>query len=168
MSKLNIFSHIPTVLTLLIMPVTSAIALLAVAKPIIAQSDNLNNFDLALGVHQPNATVMGYTGGAYSLASIVNKDRYGNHCMGYGDPKPDHIMILKNDFERLRIQVKSGSKDTTLVIRKVEENDIRCGFAQHINQDAVIDSQNWQAGKYEIWVGSMKPNQRSNYRLSVQ
>ena len=158
MSTAGIFSFVSTVLALMIMPVTSAIA----------QKKDLNSFHLALSLNQTTAKVIGSTGGGYSLASMVNKDHYGNHCMGYGDPQPDHIMILDNDFARLRLKVKSGGKDTTLVVKRTDNENIRCGFGQQHSRDAVIDGHNWQAGEYKIWVGSMKPHQHSNYSLSVE
>ena len=158
MLKIGTFSVISTVLALLIMPTISAIA----------QKKDLNSFHLALGPNQTTAKVMGSTGGSYSLASIVNQDHYGNHCMGYGDPEPDHTMILDNDFASLKLKVNSGGKDTTLVVRSINRKDIRCGFGQQHTRDAVIDGNNWKAGRYEIWVGSMQPHQRSNYSLSVE
>ena len=158
MSKVSNFSYISIVLTLLIMPLTRAIA----------QNKDLNSLHLALGLNQTTAEVIGSTGGGYSLASIVNQDFYGNHCMGYGDPKPDHIMFLENDFSRLKLKVKSGGKDTTLVVKRTDNQDVRCGFGQQHNRDAVISGRNWKAGQYEIWVGSMEPNQHSSYSLSVQ
>lgn len=158
MSKLFTFNFISTALALMIMPVTSAIA----------QKKDWNSFHLALGLNQTTTKLSGSTGGGYSLASIVNKDRYGNHCMGYGDPEPDHTMILDNDFSQLKLKVKSGGKDTTLVVKRTDNQDVRCGFGQQHSRDAVIQGQHWQAGKYEIWVGSMRPHHRSNYSLSIQ
>ena len=158
MSKVDTFRFMSTVVALIIMPVTNAIA----------QKKDLNTFHIALGLDQTRVQVMGSTGGSYSLASIVNRDHYGNHCMGYGDPEPDHTMILENDFSRLKLKVKSGGKDTTLVIKSVDNHDIRCGFGQQHSRDAAIDGRNWKAGRYEIWVGSMKPRQKSNYSLSVE
>ena len=158
MFRLGAFRCISTLVALIIMPVTSAIA----------QKKDLNTFHLAFGLNQTKARVMGSTGGSYSLASIVNQDNYGNHCMGYGDPEPDHTMVLDNDFSRLQLRVKSGGKDTTLVVKSIDRQDIRCGFGQQHSRDAVIDGRNWKAGRYEIWVGSMKPRQKSNYSLSVE
>ena len=158
MLKLSIYEYIPIAMALVIMPTTS----------VIAQGQDVNSFNLALGLNQASAKVIGSTGGAYSLASIVNQDSYGNHCMGYGDPKPDHIMTLENDFSRLRLQVNSGGEDTTLVVRRIDQEDVRCGFGKHHSRDAIVEGHNWKAGKYEIWVGSMKPHHHSNYSLSIQ
>lgn len=134
----------------------------------LAQRNSLNNLNLAVGSEQTKKVVTGNTGGSYSLASIANSDRNGNPCMGYGDPQPDRIVTLKGDFARLKVQVNSGGNDTTLLIKNVEERTIRCGFGQNGTKDAVIEDSNWKAGTYQIWVGSVTPNMRSPYRLSIQ
>jgi hypothetical protein len=148
-----------------------SIAIVVVALPFVptlAQNNRFSHLSLALGFDRAAATVMGYTGGSYSLASIANQDRYGNPCIGYGDPEPDHSMVLENDFPQLTVQIDSGGKDTTLIIKGPDRQNVRCGFADNDSRDAVVDDINWQAGKYEIWVGSMKPNQHSPYRLFVE
>ncbi len=136
--------------------------------PVLSQNNRFSHLNLALGFDRAAATLMGYTGGSYSLSSIVNQDRYGNPCIGYGAPEPDHSMVLENNFPQLTIQIDSGGKDTTLIIRGPDRQNVRCSFAHNDRRDAAIEDLNWQAGKYEIWVGSMQPNQRSPYRLFVR
>jgi hypothetical protein len=138
------------------------------ATPILAQGANFEQLTLARGFNKATSVVRGYTGGSYSLSSITNTDRSNQPCIGYGDPNPDHIMILENDFPKLALQVDSGGKDTTLVIRGPDKNMIRCSFATNDSQDARLEDTNWKAGRYEIWVGSMQSGQRLNYRLSAQ
>ena len=121
-----------------------------------------------MGSEETKKVVTGNTGGSYSLASIANRDRDGNPCIGYGDSQPDRTLALKGDFARLKVQVNSGGNDTTLLIKNVEDRTIRCGFGQNGSRDAVIEDSNWQAGTYQIWVGSVTPNMRSQYRLSIQ
>lgn len=158
MYKISNIGLTAILLALVFIPVTRAIA----------QRKDFNSLHLALRLNQTTAQVIGSTGGGYSLASIVNQDRHGNHCMGFGDPEPDHTLILENDFSRLKLQVNSGGKDTTLVVKRVDDRDIRCGFGKQHNRDAVIIGRNWQAGRYNIWVGSMKPSENYNYSLSVE
>ena len=158
MYKINKIGLTTILLALVFIPVTRAIA----------QKKDLNSLHLALSLNQTTAQVIGSTGGGYSLASIVNQDRHGNHCMGYGDPEPDHTMILENDFSQLKLQVNSGGKDTTLVVKRVDDRDIRCGFGKQHNRDAAIFGRHWQAGTYNIWVGSMIPGDNYNYSLSVE
>ncbi|MBE9170710.1 hypothetical protein IQ238_25410 [Pleurocapsales cyanobacterium LEGE 06147] len=158
MWQISSYSLIPIAIVVVAIPL----------MPMLAQNNRFSHLNLALGFDRATAIVMGYTGGSYSLSSIVNQDRHGNPCIGYGDPEPDHSMVLENDFPRLTIQIDSGGKDTTLIVRGPERQNIRCGFAHNESRDAVVDDINWQAGTYEIWVGSMKPNQNSPYRLSVR
>ena len=142
--------------------------ILAIPSETFAQRNNLDDLILAVGSEETKSILIGSTGGTYSLASISNKDKEGNPCIGYGDPKPDHIMTLKSNFSRLKLQIDSAGNETTLVVKAVANNQIRCGFGQNNRQDALIEDRNWSAGTYHIWVGSVRPNQRSQYRLSVE
>ena len=133
-----------------------------------AQRMHKDHFILAVDSSQTSAIVTGSTGGGYSLASITNRDRQGNPCMGYGDPEPDHVMILESEFSQLSLKVNSRGSDTTLVVKGPGKNNIRCGFGKNNQRDALVQDSQWQPGEYKIWVGSVTPNQRSGYRLSVQ
>lgn len=134
----------------------------------LAQKNDLNHLILAVGADRTVEILTGNTGGAYSLASISNRDSKGNPCMGYGDPQPDHILTLQNDFAQLQLQIDSGGSETTLIIKNLETNNIYCAFGQNNQTDAVIKDTDWPAGTYHIWVGSIYPNLRSPYRLLVQ
>jgi hypothetical protein len=134
--------------------------------PAIAE-EQLASLILATGFSQTTAIAIGYTGGAFSLASIANQDKYGNHCMGYGDPKPDHSMVLENDFTQLSLKIDSNGRDTTLLIKGPDE-DIRCAVGEKEIRDALIRDRNWKRGRYDIWVGSMQAIRRSPYRLSIE
>ena len=138
------------------------------ASTTIAQRPNQDHFILAVDSSQTSAIVTGSTGGSYSLASIANRDRYDNPCMGYGDPEPDHIMILESEFSQLSLKVNSRGSDTTLIVKGPGRNNIRCGFGKNNHRDALVQDSQWKSGEYKIWVGSVSPNQRSGYRLSVQ
>jgi hypothetical protein len=150
-------------------PVFLVMALLcSIPEITLAQKNDLNHLILAVGADKKAEIMMGNTGGAYSLASISNTDSQGNPCMGYGDPQPDHILTLQNDFAQLQLQVNSGGSDTTLIIKHLETDNIRCAFGQNNQKDAMIQDTDWTAGTYQIWVGSIYPNQRSPYRLLIQ
>ena len=145
------------------------VSLYSLLAPIsLAQKNSMSNLILAAGASQVKESLMGNTGGSYSLASIANNDSKGNLCLGYGDPEPDHTMVLKSDFNKLLLQIDSGGNDTTLLIKSAENDSIYCAYGQNNSRDAVIEAQNWSADTYYIWVGSMTPNQRSPYRILVQ
>ena len=108
----------------------------------------------------------GHTGGSYSLAAISNRDVEGVACLGYGDSRPDHIVTLESDFAQLAFQVDSKGKDTALLIQG--PGGVRCGEdASAINFDDRIEIENAKRGRYSVWVGTMEPRSRENYRLLV-
>ena len=113
-------------------------------------------------------TVTGYTGGSYSLSTISKRDRQRNLCIGFADPKPDHILVLEKDFPKLNIKVNSGGNDTTLLIVGPDKKTVHCGDDTGKSKDASIKGRNWKAGTYQIWVGSFKARTRKTYRLSLQ
>ena len=147
----------------LIIPLVCSLAEIA-----LAQRKSFDDLILAVEADRVEGVVTGNTGGSYSLASITNRDRQGNPCMGYGDPQPDHIVTLKGNFKRLTWQIDSRGSDTTLLVKNIDNNYVRCGFGSGSSKDAVIQDGKWSAGTYHIWVGSMSPNQRSSYRLSIE
>lgn len=134
----------------------------------VAQRPPQDHFILAADSSQTSAIVTGSTGGGYSLASIINRDRDGNPCMGYGDPEPDHVMVLESEFSQLSLKVNSRGSDTTLIIKGPGKNNVRCGFGKNHHRDAFVKGSQWPSGEYKIWVGSVTPNQRTGYRLSIQ
>lgn len=138
-----------------------------IAMPAIAGGDG--HFQtLTLGGNASQKIVSGYTTGSFSLSSIANSDKDNNPCIGYGSPNPDHVMVLENNFAKLKLQVDSGGRDTTLLVRGPNSNTVRCSFGSGKSKDAAIVDNNWKAGKYEIWVGSIEAGQRWDYRLSVE
>ncbi|HEY9847242.1 MAG TPA: hypothetical protein V6D03_13725 [Candidatus Caenarcaniphilales bacterium] len=138
-----------------------------IATPVLAQNANFGTFTLLPGF-SGSKVVEGYTNGSYALSNIAPSDRHQNRCLGYGDPTPDHIMVLQKNFSRLKLQVKSGGYDTTLLIRGPQKTVTRCGDDVGKNQEASVEDSNWQAGTYQIWVGSFEARRRRDYTLSVQ
>ncbi|EKQ70642.1 hypothetical protein OsccyDRAFT_0943 [Leptolyngbyaceae cyanobacterium JSC-12] len=141
-----------------------AIAILPLSA--IAQESNFGK--LALNTSNPSGTVTGSTGGTTSLPAIVsNRDRHNKPCLGFGDPRPDHVLVLQQPFPSLSVRVRS-SADTTLVIQG-PDGIVRCGDATSSNKkDAVITDSNWPAGIYKVWVGTANPGTQRDYTLTVQ
>ncbi|MBW4471421.1 MAG: hypothetical protein KME45_13595 [Stenomitos rutilans HA7619-LM2] len=135
------------------------------ALPVLAQS---NFGGLTLGSGKQTGTLSGSTGGSTSLPAIVsNHDRNNNTCLGFGDPTPDHILVLQQNFSTLNLRVNSGGSGTTLVIQGAR--DVRCSDNTTARrQDASLTDTDWQAGTYKIWVGTAAPGVRRDYTLSVK
>ncbi|NWF57854.1 MAG: hypothetical protein HXY43_00620 [Fischerella sp.] len=147
------------------------LALLAVIVPVPVVADTATNFGkitLSPDFEATQGTVAGYTGGSYSLSAISNRDRNKNACIGFADPTPDHILILKKNFPHLKIQVNSKGYDTTLLIQGPDKSTIRCGDDTGDSKDASIEDKDWKAGTYKIWVATFNSGVKRDYTLSVQ
>lgn len=123
---------------------------------------------LTLGADKQAGVLSGSTGGPTSLPAIVsNHDRNGNACLGFGDPTPDHILVLQQNFPTLKLRVNSGGGDTTLVVQG--DGEVRCSDSTTMRKkDASLTDKDWKAGTYRIWVGTVAPGVRRNYTLSVK
>lgn len=140
---------------------------LLVAAPGLAQTSNFDSLTLQPGFKPAAGSVRGYTNGSFALSAKAKRDRDNNPCQGFGTPTPDHIMVLKQNFSSLRLQVQSPGNDTTLLVQG-PGNVIRCGDDSGSSKDASVQDQNWQAGPYKIWVGSFEPTKRQKYTLTVK
>lgn len=137
------------------------------ATPVLAQTANFGSVSLSPGFKPLDGVVKGYTGGSYSLSTIANRDHDNKPCIGFGDPTPDHILVLKKNFSGLKVQVDSGGYDTTLLIQGPNKNTITCGDDTGNNKDASVEASNWKAGTYRIWVGTFDDGLKRDYTLSV-
>lgn len=135
------------------------------AIPAVAQSDNLRS--LTLDNQTTSGMMMGATGGRTSLPAVVsNSDRQNQRCLGFGDPSPDHTLVLKRPFSSLSLRVDSGGGDTTLLISG--PGGVRCADSGESGGDVRLQQEDWEAGTYQIWVGTVTPNVSRDYRLTVR
>lgn len=140
-----------------------------VAAESIATAQDSSFGSLTLDAAKKSGVLTGSTGGSISLPAVVsNSDRNNNKCLGFGDTKPDHLLILKQNFAALKLRVNSGGSDTTLVVQG-PGGAIRCGDdISSSNKDASIDDTDWQAGTYRVWVGITAPGMQRDYSLSIR
>lgn len=135
------------------------------AFPAIAQSDNFKT--LTIDDKTKSGMLMGSTGGTTSLPAIVsNSDRQKRKCFGFGDPTPDHTLILKQPLSSLTLRVDSGGADTTLLVSGPD--GVRCADAGETGGDVRMQEGDWQPGTYQVWVGTVTPNTNRDYRLVVR
>ncbi|MTJ10382.1 MULTISPECIES: hypothetical protein [unclassified Anabaena] len=138
------------------------------ATSVLAETANFGSLKLSPGFAASQGTTSGYTGGAYSLSAISNRDLDKNLCIGFADPNPDHILVLEKDFDNLKILVNSGGNDTTLLIKGPDDQTIRCGDDTGRSKDASVSNKKWRQGTYHIWVGMFDQGVKRNYVLTVQ
>ncbi|MDY6937533.1 MAG: hypothetical protein SWY16_07690 [Cyanobacteriota bacterium] len=119
----------------------------------------------------PNAiSGEGFTGGTTSLPAMFgNQDKNRNPCLGFGDVLPDYILILDRDVDRLAIQVDSGDRDTTLLVRDLDDGTLYCGDDTELGMDAAVTLSDGEGGnRYGVWVGTQEPGLRWDYTLSLE
>ncbi|MBL1175733.1 hypothetical protein [Pantanalinema sp. GBBB05] len=132
----------------------------------LAQPPNFGS--LTISTNHTSGRLSGTIAGATSLPAIVsNTDLHQNKCLGFGDPNPDHTLILKQDMPLLTLQVNSGGADTTLVVQG-SDGSVRCGDDTDTNKDARITDTNWKLGTYKVWVGAKVPGVRRDYTLTIR
>lgn len=135
-------------------------------SPLAAEMVSFEGRELGPDFSAEDGSVSGHTGGSYSLAAVENRDRDNNPCLGYGDSRPDHIVVLKADFAALTFQLDSGGKDTTLMLKGPV--GVICGDdTDTVNLDDRVSAKGFKAGIYRVWVGTIEPGDRQNYRLTI-
>ncbi len=135
-------------------------ALLSVATGVKAQERSpINLIDEAI-------EVPGITAGSDSFTRLASRDRRRKICLGFGDSKPDHTLILPREQPRLRISVNSEGRDTTLLIQGPNGIDCNDNYRRE-HRDAGVTDRDWPAGTYQIWVGSFNRGDRINYTLRI-
>ncbi len=144
----------------------ASLALGAIASAAIAQTATYGTLALETGFGKVQAS--GSTGGTMDLPRIVNRDRDGQRCLGYSRDYqvPDHLITIAPGTGPITLQVESG-KDSTLLVRGPNQSTVRCGDDTETSKDASI-SGSFEAGTYEVWVGSLQPGDRFRYRLTAQ
>lgn len=141
-----------------------------IAGSSLAQQANFSAISLAPGFEHNQARMRGFTRGSFSLPAIANQDRHGNFCLGYAASTPDHVFQLEAPFNQLTVQVDSRGNAMTLLIQGPNETTIRCS-SSHPRQGhngITLQDQDWAAGTYQVWVGSVEQGQRYDYVLTIQ
>lgn len=123
-------------------------------------SGRRGNFDevrLRSGFSPATREVRGRTGGA------VDASELGEGCEGWIARRPDHIVHLRSTFDHLRLFAASDA-DTALVVR-TPDNRWLCGKDGN-GDDGQVTEDDWQAGRYLVWVGGPAEGEAAAYTLS--
>jgi hypothetical protein len=119
--------------------------------------------DVSLNSGFGQTSISGTAGGSASLRDIAGKDETATgSCLGFGKGQPDQILRLNSAFRDLTVVVNS-SVDTTIVVKGPGGTWCNDDFQ---GKDPGLDGQ-WQAGEYQVWIGTQGRNQSANYVLKV-
>jgi len=134
---------------------------------LVATANTANFASLKLAPGFSSQTVKGYAKGAIALHRIVGeRDTQQNMCLGYGSPNPDHMLVLKKNVNKLKLQVNS-QQDTTLLV-KGPGNRLYCVDDSAQGKDAGWIADQLPAGKYAVWVGSFERGQQFRYTVTAE
>lgn len=107
--------------------------------------------------------IKGETGGKHRAADLLNTEGTSTgFCNGFVNKKPNHVLLLSNFFEFLKIEVNSNS-DTSIIIEG--PGGVWCNDDFH-GINPMIEGQ-WQPGNYKIWIGSYQKNNDRNYQMKI-
>lgn len=142
------------------MPWTRRIAMILAAVLWVAPASAMfEDFDLSPGFLPDPAVGTGLSGGRVDATAHGNTSH--GACTGMIDSSPDHTMVLRRDFSRLRVHVVA-QQDTSLVIRGPD--GLRCNDDSD-GLNPMVEGY-WPAGTYQIYVGSVDSGTHE-YDISV-
>jgi len=81
---------------------------------------------------------------------------------GYVNRRPNHRLQITEDIDYLKLQVRDA-RNVTLLVKGAD--GVLCATPIQ-NRPAQISGY-WQAGVYEIFIGSLDPGQSAPYRLVI-
>lgn len=101
----------------------------------------------------------------------------GNGCGGLVDPRPAHVVTLREDFDFLQLYLCGADDEAhctvpteplSLVVL-MPDGTFRCQVSRdaHVAVTAGLDEGGWPAGDYRVWVGVHAGSARLPYRLGV-
>lgn len=130
--------------------------------PVLAQSD-YRKITIGEAIEPNPIVVRGKSGGKFSAIEIVETENTATgFCNGFIGRKPNHILVLSDFLEYLKLEVASDS-DTTIVVQG--PGGVWCNDDAETANPAIEGE--WQPGKYKIWVGSYQENAKEEYQLSI-
>ena len=112
----------------------------------------------------PNPLVLeGMSGGELKATEVVKTaETSTGYCDGYVNRQPNHVLVLEDFFEFLKIEVESNN-DTTILVQG--PGGVWCNDDSDTT-NPVIEGE-WQEGRYQIWIGSYKEDSTNNYQIKI-
>jgi hypothetical protein len=140
----------------------SAVLSCTILNPSLAQSRN-KRITLSDRVNPDPLIVRGISGGKVEATNVVETEgTTTGFCNGFVENRPNHILVLKNFFEFLKIEVDS-STDTTIIIEG--PGGVWCND-DYIDANPAIEGQ-WKPGRYRIWIGSYQEDINYDYQIKI-
>jgi hypothetical protein len=120
--------------------------------------------DIQLSQSGPESVIIrGISGGDIAMRTVTEQDStQTGTCAGFIDREPDHVVVLRDFFDFLSLEVASPD-DTTLLIRG--PGGLWCNDDYAGRNPAISGA--WLAGQYEVWVGSYRKDRYHPYLIQL-
>jgi hypothetical protein len=152
----------PSVLRLSLLWLISTIISCSILNPSFAQSAP-KKITLGNQVDPDPLILKGMSGGKIRATDMVNTEgTTTGFCNGFVNNRPNHVLVLSNFFEFLKIEVAS-SIDTTIVVEG--PGGVWCNDDFNDTNPA-LEGQ-WQPGRYKIWIGSYQADTNNIYQIKI-
>lgn len=139
----------------------SAVLSCTMLNPSLAQSRK--KITLSDRVDPDPLIVLGIGGGELEATDVVDTEgTTTGFCNGFVEKRPNHVLVLKNFFEFLKIEVDS-STDTTIVVEG--PGGVWCNDDSD-DANPAIEGQ-WKPGRYKIWIGSYQEDANYDYQIRI-
>lgn len=136
---------------------------LALIQPPVQSQTIFENVTIQPKFSPDPMTIRGISGGSVPASNVAGKtETPTGPCVGFVDEPPDHTLVLTSYFNYLRLQVESP-QDTTLVIKG--PGGTWCNDDFQGKNPGIVGQ--WQAGTYQVWVGSYDTNNYLPYLIRV-
>ncbi|MEL6437845.1 MAG: hypothetical protein AAFQ80_01120 [Cyanobacteria bacterium J06621_8] len=107
--------------------------------------------------------IQGSTRGIIAAQEIVQtKNTVTGVCNGYVNAQPNYLLDLQAFFPYLKLEVNSQA-DTTIIIKNSE--GVWCNDDSATTNPLIAGQ--WQAGLYQVWIGSYYQNSDINYQIKL-
>jgi hypothetical protein len=152
----------PSILRLSLLWLISTIISCSILNPSFAQSAS-QKITLGNQVDPDPLILKGMSGGKIRATEMVNTEgTTTGFCNGFVNDRPNHVLVLSNFFEFLKIEVAS-SIDTTIVVEG--PGGVWCNDDFNDTNPA-LEGQ-WQPGRYKIWIGSYQADTDNIYQIKI-
>lgn len=123
------------------------------------------NITLSPNFNPDAIAIRGISGGTIWAREIAaRKETETGPCVGFADEQPDHVITLTNFFNYLSLQVESPA-DTTIIVRGPGGTWCNDDLIDRGKNPGIVGQ--WQAGTYQVWIGSFNKKQYHPYRIKL-
>lgn len=112
----------------------------------------------------PDPTFLrGISGGEMAIQAVAGRfETETGPCLGFVSERPDHKIKLESFFDYLNVEVLS-EQDTVMLVKG--PGGTWCSDNRTVDGSSIAGQ--WLPGRYEVWIGTIEPDQYVPYSLKL-